>query len=363
MVISVCDGTRAQPRATVLPPLLDEIERVSPAAEVTLLVATGTHRANSQAELLEMFGQEVLDRCEVVCHDSRDPATLVDLGVVGAGVPLRLNRRWVEADLRISTGFVEPHFFAGFSGGPKMVAPGLAALETVLVLHDARRIAHPRATFGVIEGNPIHDDIRACAAAAPPQLAVDVLLDDSQAITHVFAGELFTMHREACAAARAIAVQSVPRPFDVVVTGNSGYPLDQNLYQSVKGLSAAARVVRDGGTIVLASECADGLPEHGLFASLLAAASGPEDLLSTVEGMAETTTDQWQAQILAGVLTRARVVLYSDGIGSDEAATSMMTKALDLEQAVADAVAFSGRSVCYLPMGPMVIPVLDGAAT
>jgi nickel-dependent lactate racemase len=358
VVISVCDGTRPQPRSVVLPPILDEIELASPGARVTVLVATGTHRGNTEDELFEMLGPDVLARCDVVNHDARDAAALVGLGVVGYGVPLFLNRRWVEADLRITTGFVEPHFFAGFSGGPKMVAPGLAGLATVLVLHDLERIADVRSTFGVTHGNPVHDDVRSCAEAAPPHLAVDVLLDREQRVTHVFAGELFTMHQAACEAAREVAMQPVEAPFDVVVTTNAGHPLDQNLYQTVKGLSAAARVVRPGGTIILVAECADGLPDHGLFASLLAEAEGPEQLLSRLATASETIPDQWQAQILAYVLLRATVRVYSDGLTSDEASMAMMTKVDDLEAAVDEAVQRSGPAVCYLPEGPMVIPFL-----
>ena len=273
VVVSVCDGTRAQPRALVLPVLLDEIAAVAPNATVTVAIATGTHRGNTPAELEAMLGRAVLERVEVVNHDARDDGALVDLGTHGEGVRLELNRVWVDADVRITTGFVEPHFFAGFSGGPKMVVPGLAGLRTVMTLHDARRIGDPAATWGPVEANPVHRDIRACAAACPPHLAVDVLLDGEKRVTHVYAGELFAMHAAACETALAVAMRPVPRPFEVVVTTGSGFPLDQNLYQAVKGLAAAERVVADGGTIVLAAECADGLPDHGSFADLLGRAT------------------------------------------------------------------------------------------
>ena len=155
---------------------------------------------------------------------------------------------------------MEPHFFAGFSGGPKMVTPGLAGIDTIMTLHDARRIGDPAATWGPVEDNPVHRDIRACAAACPPHLALDVLLDRRKRITHVYAGELFAMHAAASATALEVAMRPVPDLFEVVVTTGSGYPLDQNLYQAVKGMAAAERVVRPGGTVVIAAECADGLP-------------------------------------------------------------------------------------------------------
>ena len=264
VAISVCDITRPQPRALMLRAIMEALDGVIRPEDVVVLIATGTHRASSAQERREMLGDEVLDLWRVVDHDARDQASLVDLGSIG-DVPVYLNREWVDADLRITTGFVEPHFFAGFSGGPKMVAPGLAGLETTLELHNARRIGDPRATWGVIEGNPVHDAVRAIAAATGVDFALDVLLDDEQRITSAFAGGILAMHAAACAAARREAMRAVAAPFDLVITTNSGYPLDQNLYQAVKGMSAAAEVVRPGGTIICAAECRDGLPAHGSY--------------------------------------------------------------------------------------------------
>lgn len=360
VAISVCDGTRAQPRDVVLPPLLDEIAAVAPQAEVTVLIATGTHRANTPDELRDMLGEELLARVRVVNHDARAPETLADLGRTATGVPVRVNRVWVEADVRITTGFVEPHFFAGFSGGPKLVVPGLAGLDTVLVLHDATRIASHRATWGNLGDNPVHADIRACAALAPPHFSCDVLLDAHQRITHVYAGQLDAMHDAATATARELAMRAVEGPFDVVVTSNAGFPLDQNLYQAVKGLAAAEQVVRPGGTIVLAAECADGLPDHGLFGELLRASSSAAELAALVGPDRPTRPDQWQVQVLTRVLAKARVLVYSGGLTADQVASAHMTKVDDLGTAVAGAAqdAGPGARVCYLPEGPLTIPYL-----
>jgi lactate racemase len=357
VVISICDGTRAQPREVMLPAILDEIEQVAPSARVTLLVATGTHRGNTRDELVAMVGGAVLDRVRVVNHDARDDATLVDLGTAGAGVPLELNRSWVEADLRITTGFVEPHFFAGFSGGPKMVAPGLAGLRTVMTLHDATRIGDPLATWGPVKDNPVHRDIRACAAVCPPHLALDVLLDRDKSITHVYAGELFAMHDAACATAYELAMSPVPEPFDVVVTTGSGFPLDQNLYQAVKGLAAAERIIRPGGTIVLAAACEDGLPDHGSFAEVLAIGKSPEELLERICAPGYAVPDQWQVQVLARVLSKARVLLVCDGLTDEEVRAAHLEPAADVARAVSDALGSleTGR-IAYLPEGPQTIP-------
>ena len=194
-----------------------------PAEDITILIATGTHRTNTPAELEAMLGADIARRYRVVNHDSRDPSSLVFVGKTTTGVPVLLNRAWMNADIRITTGFVEPHFFAGFSGGPKMVAPGLAGLETVLVLHDAERIGHPNATWGITEGNPIHDDVREIARMVGVHFSVDVTLNREQKITAVFAGDLFAEHRAACEAAMRDAMRAVDAPFDVVLTTNSGF--------------------------------------------------------------------------------------------------------------------------------------------
>ena len=247
VAISACDGTRPQPRHLMVPAVLAELDGIVDLDDVVVLVATGTHRGNTGAELRAMFGEAVADSVRIVNHDARDPGSLTWLGRHGAGVPVWLNRAWVEADVRITTGFVEPHFFAGFSGGPKLVAPGLAGLETVLVLHDAARIGSPRATWGVTAGNPVHDDVRAIAGGTGVTFGLDVVLNRDQEIVAAFGGDLLPMHAAASAAARRMAMRPVPAPFDVVVTTNAGFPLDQNLYQSVKGMSAAFQVTRPGG--------------------------------------------------------------------------------------------------------------------
>src|SRR4029450_8386688 len=193
--------------------------------DVTIFIATGTHRRNSDSEIEKMIGAEFAQSCRVVCNDAGDAASLVEVGRTQTGVRVLLNRGWVESDFKITTGFVEPHFFAGFSGGPKMVAPGLAGLETVMTLHDAARIAHPRATFGVIEGNPIHEDIREISRMTGVDFFVYVQLNRDQKITAAFAGDLFQEHAAACASAREKVMRAVDAPFDVVLTTNSGYPL------------------------------------------------------------------------------------------------------------------------------------------
>ena len=362
VAISVCDGTRPQPRRDVIPTLLSELEDSVRLDDVTILVATGTHRGNTNDELLEMLGEDVMAAVDVVNHDARDQQQLGWVGTLGDDVPVWLNKRWLDADIRITTGFVEPHFFAGFSGGPKMVAPGLAGLETTLTLHDARRIASGNARWGITRGNPVHDDIRAIAAATGVDFALDVTLDGSKRIVRAYGGELDEMHRRACEDVRRSAMRGIEAPYDVVVTTNGGAPLDQNLYQCVKGISAAAQIAREGATIVCAAECRDGFPDHGDYRRQLAAASGPAELLDEITGRRETIPDQWQVQIQAMIQLRHRVVVQTSYLSDAEIAEAHLEQTHDIEAVVEGALAKAGpRSrVCVLPQGPQTIPFLTG---
>jgi nickel-dependent lactate racemase len=358
VAISVCDVTRPQPRALMLGAIAEALDGIIRPDDVVVLIATGTHRASTSDERQAMLGDEVLAMWRVEDHDARDESNLVDLGLVG-NVPVTLARAWVEADIRITTGFVEPHFFAGFSGGPKMVAPGLAGLKTTLELHNAERIGDPRATWGVIEGNPVHDAVRAIAVATGVDFALDVLLNDEQRITQAFGGRILEMHRAACLAARAEAMQPVSRPFDLVITTNSGYPLDQNLYQAVKGMSAASGIVRPGGTIICAAECRDGIPDHGPYGRLLAEGRSPADLLARIAASPVTIPDQWQVQIQARILSHARVLLRTDGLSDDAVRAAHLEPITDIGETVASLVAGTpGLRIGVLPQGPQTIPYL-----
>jgi nickel-dependent lactate racemase len=360
VAISVCDGTRPQPRSIVIPAILEELSDRIRLEDIVVLVATGTHRANTPAELETMFGSEVIGKVSIENHDAFDAEGLRWVGTLGAGVPVSLCRRWLEADIRITTGFVEPHFFAGFSGGPKMVAPGLAAIDTVLVLHDAHRISHPQACWGVTVGNPIHDDVRAIAAATGVDFALDVVLNREQRVVRAFGGEMFAMHRAACQLAKSSAMAPVARPYEVVVTTNAGAPLDQNLYQSVKGMSAAAQVIEERGTIICAAACNDGLPDHGEFKDELRAASDPNDLLKRILGRETTVPDQWQAQIFAEIKSRADVLMFTDGLTHEELHQVHLEKTDDIAAAIRSIDRRRGRPsrICVLPEGPTTIPYI-----
>jgi len=354
VAVSVCDVTRPFPARIVLPVLLDEL----PGRRIRIVVATGSHRACTPAELHAMFGPEILAACELVQHDADDAGAHASLGLVpGSDVPALVGRAFLEADARITLGFVEPHFFAGFSGGPKMVAPGHAALDTIRELHSAARIGDPRATWGVMDGNPVHDPIRAIAALARVTFALDVALGADKGIEAVFSGELAAQHRAACAHVRSTAMVGVPRPYDVVVTTNSGYPLDQNLYQCVKGLKAAAGITRDGGTIILAAACEDGLPAHGRYADLLATSAGPAEFLARLASGEIRERDQWQVQVQAAIQARVRVLAHTPGVPPADLRRAWLEPVDDVGRAIREALAAAGPGAraAILPEGPQTI--------
>lgn len=355
--ISVCDITRAQPRQLMLEAIFSELPAVR-LEDVTIFIATGTHRRNSDEEIERMIGREFARSCRVICHDARDSASLVHVGDTTTGVRVLLNREWVASDFKITTGFVEPHFFAGFSGGPKMVAPGLAGLETVMTLHDAARIGHPKATWGITEGNPVHDDVRQISRMTGVDFALDVTLNRDQQITAAFAGDLFQEHAAACASAKDNAMRGVERPFDVVVTTNSGYPLDQNLYQAVKGMSAAAKIVKSGGTIICAAECRDGIPDHGAYGQILASQPSPRALLDMITGAGYSKADQWQVQIQAMIQLKANVLVKADRLSDDQVRAAHFQPIHDVAEAAHEALgkSGSGATICVLPNGPQTIP-------
>ena len=364
VAIAVCDVTRPMPSATVLPVLLRELSHV-PRSNIIVLVATGTHRATTPEELDRMLGPDVVRDYRVVNHDAFDADSLVRVGTTPDGTPMWLNRLWMDSDVRITTGFVEPHLFAGFSGGPKLVAPGLAGFDTIMGLHSARLVGDRRSTWGMTEGNPIHDTIRGIAARCGVDFSVDVTINRDRKITSVYAGELFAVHRAGCNVARRAAMRQVADRFDVVLTTNSGYPLDLNLYQSVKGMSAAAQVVRDGGAIVCAAECSDGIPDNGEYKNILAEAAGPSELLELINSPGYRRHDQWEAQLQAQIQLRADVYLKSSYLSPDQVRAAHLEPIDDVEGAIAELLARYGPDsrLCVLPEGPQTIPYVASDAT
>lgn len=359
--VAVCipDATRPLPGDRLLPWLFAELPHVRDAS-VVIVVGTGSHRASTHDELRRMVGDEVLRRHRITSHDAHDPGRLVRAGAWDDGQPVLFAREWAEADRRIVLGFVEPHFMAGFSGGYKGVFPAVADVASIVRYHGAAVIADPRSTWGVIEGNPTQQIVRRFGALRPVDFCVNVTLNRERAITGFFCGEPAAAHDAACALSREIAMVRCERPFPIVVTTNSGHPLDQNLYQSVKGMSAGAQIVAENGLVVQASRCGDGFPAHGNFKRLLFEHDGPRALLDAILAPGFSVFDQWEAQILAQLRLRARIALRSE-LPDDEVRRAHLEPIADVAARVREelrALGDAGAPIAVLPEGPMTIPFL-----
>jgi nickel-dependent lactate racemase len=298
-------------------------------------------------------------RFRVVNHQCEDTAGLTFMGKSSCGGECWMNRLWVEADLRIATGFIEPHFYAGFSGGSKAVVPGIAGLETVRHFHRASLIAQPRATWTEVSGNPLQQLTREMTSLCPPHFIVNVTLDPQKRITGFYAGDVTQAHDAGCAAAATESAVRVGQRYPVVLTTNSGYPLDQNFYQTVKGISAAARIVQEGGVILIASRCNLGLPAEGDFAAILSDPRNNAELHSRIQSSPVTRHDQWQVQTLLQCLEKARVILYSELSPADRDLTRT-GHCDDLETTLLRLASQSRPPlrVAVLPQGPLSVPTL-----
>jgi len=354
-VIIVSDHTRPVPSKDILPNMLAELRAGNPDIDVTLLVATGFHRPSTTAELEEKLGTELLEQCTIAVHDARDADSNVQIGILPSGAPLVIDRLAVETELLIAEGFIEPHFFAGFSGGRKSVLPGICDQVTVLGNHCSAFIHSEFARTGILDGNPIHADMIAAAKMARLQYIVNVVIDEDKKTVAAFAGDCVTAHRAGCDFLLGYA-RVKPAWADIVITSNGGAPLDQNLYQCVKGMTAAEATCKPGGTIILCAYCADGHGGEGFYHALKDCES-PAELyarqLATPQD--QTLPDQWESQILARILIKHRVILVSRPEMKELIEDMKMLYAPGLEEALAMAKGFGGESITVIPNGISVI--------
>ncbi len=363
VAIVIADITRPSPSERMVPWILAELGHVS-RENFVIVNGTGSHRANTRDELVQMLGAQVVETVRIVNHNAFDDAMLTHLGRTSYGGEVWVNNDYLQADVRIVTGFIEPHFFAGFSGGPKGVVPGIAGIKTIMHLHNAEMIGDARSTWARLEGNPVQGEIREAVAMAPPHFMVNVAVNARRQITGLWAGHYLTAFEEGCRVVDEHATRAVEEPFDVVITTNSGYPLDQNLYQAVKGMSAAARIVKPGGAIIAAAECSDGLPSHGNYKDLLRMRRTPQELLDLIEAPGFALYDQWQAQSQALVQRKAEVYLYSS-LDPETIRNAMLTPTADIEVTLAEILSGIGprARVAVLPEGPQTVPyVLEAVA-
>lgn len=355
--VIISDHTRPVPSYDILPPMLEELRLGNPEIEVTLLVATGFHRSTTVEELRAKLGDEIFENEQIVVHDCRDPKRNPMIGTLPSGAPLRIDRLAAETGLLIAEGFIEPHFFAGFSGGRKSVLPGIAGRETVLGNHCGAFIASPFSRTGILHDNPIHRDMVAAAGMARLRYIVNVVIDEEKRTAAAFAGDPILAHEAGCDFLRSCCKVEAPLS-DIVITTNGGAPLDQNVYQCVKCMTAAEAACKEGGVIIVLAECADGIGGDGFYHSLKDCES-PEALYRELSDTPqnETVPDQWQSQILARVLMRHQVIFVTHPALRDVISDMKMTYAESLPEALRLARGLMGKeaSLTVIPNGVSVI--------
>ena len=355
--VVICDITRPVPNQVLLEPILATLEKSGiPREKITILVATGLHRPNLGDELVEMVGPEIADSYRIENHHGQEQSEHTYLGQSPRGVPIWIDTRYVEADLKITTGLIEPHFMAGFSGGRKLICPGLVALETVKVWHSPRFLEHANARAGVLKDNPVHEENTWIAERAGCDFIVNTVIDDRRRILSVVSGQMQEAFEEGVRFVRGLVTDTVPRPVDMVVISSAGYPLDTTFYQTVKGMVAALDIVKPGGTIILAAGMTDGIgsPE---FQSLFDDNASPTAFMDRILNTEYFVTDQWQLEELAKVLRKAKVKVVSDGLDAETLGRLFVEPATSVEAAVADCLAEYGpdATIAVVPKGPYVI--------
>ncbi len=357
ITIITSDHTRPLPSHITMPILLEEIKAGNPAAEITILIATGYHRATTINELNVRFGREIVEQERIVVHDCRKEEEMVYLGQLPSGGELHLNKEAVEADLLIAEGFIEPHFFAGFSGGRKSILPGVASEKTVLANHCSEFIKHQNSRTGILDSNPLHQDMLYAARKAKLAFILNVVINSNKRIINSFAGEPELAHSQGCKFVSKLAGVDREKA-DIVITTNGGYPLDQNIYQAVKSMTAAEACCNQGGVIIVLAECSDGHGGEGFY-NTFARANTVEEVMTRIlaRKRSETIPDQWESQILARILLKYKVILVSS-LEREVVEKMHLQWAPDVETALAQAQRIMGKEktgFTIIPDGVSVI--------
>ena len=360
----ICDITRPVPNELMLTPLLQTLEQAGlPPERISLLVATGLHRPSTQDELLEMLGPRIVARYAIHSHHGQALDEHTFLGHSPRGVPIWIDSRYVQADLKITTGLIEPHLMAGYSGGRKLICPGLAALETIKVWHSPDFLEHPQADCGVLDGNPVHEENSWIAQRVGCDFIVNAVIDAQRRPLKFVAGDMQQAFLAGVDFVRDVVRATVPRPVDIVVTSSAGYPLDTTFYQAVKGLTGALPIVKQGGTIILAASMSDGIgsPE---FQRLFRENASIELFMQRILGQDYFVTDQWQLEKLGHVLRKAQVKVVTDGLPAEMVNRLFVQSAPSVEHALDEALKQHGRqaSIAVIPKGPYVLAQVEAAA-
>ena len=361
--ILICDITRPVPNGTILPPVIECIEGAGISRKnILILVATGLHRPNEGSELREIIGsQEIFKTVRAENHFARDRDAHVSLGVTTGGIPIMIDRRFVEADVKLVTGLVEPHFMAGYSGGRKVVAPGIAYQDTILKFHTSRILEHCKAVNCVIEGNPLHNEQVEIVRAIGGVVGLNVVIDEDRRIGFVNFGEIEASHLEAVSFMRRHAEVEVPRRFSTIVTTSAGYPLDKTYYQTVKGMVGVIDILEPGGDIIIASECSEGMGSRDFVeAQRVLCRIGPEKFMAMLDSREKALVDEWQTEMLLKATRKGTVHLFTTGLRADDYQDIFIKRTASVEQAVKESLARSGTNeIAVVPEGPYVIPLFE----
>jgi nickel-dependent lactate racemase len=355
--VVICDITRPVPNELILRPMLETLEASGiPRDKICILIATGLHRPNLGAELVEMVGQEIVDNYRIENHHGTALDEHTYCGDSPRGVPIWIDSRYVEADLKITTGLIEPHLMAGFSGGRKLICPGIAALETIKVWHGPDFLEHPKADCGILDGNPVHEENTWIGRHVGCDFIVNIVIDSERRPLHFVAGDMEAAFLDGVEFVKGVVRDTVPEEMDVVVTSSAGYPLDTTFYQAIKGLTGALPVVKQGGTIILAASLSEGIgsPE---FQSVFRENANLEVFVERIMGKEYFVMDQWQVEELAKVCRKAKVKIVSDGLPAEELNKLFVESAPSVEQALADSLEEYGpdAKVAVIPKGPYVL--------
>jgi nickel-dependent lactate racemase len=354
------DITRATPNQLLIQAIIDVLSIHD--VDITLFDALGTHRRNTELELLSLLGTELVSKYRIVQNNAFDETTQEYVGKTNAGNEIWINKELAAMDVKILTGFIEPSDIAGFSGGGKAIMPGMAGLKTILNNHSAIKIGHENTGWGRTHGNPLWEEINEIAHGVGPVFLLNISLNRDHEVTGVFAGALDQAHAMGCEFVRKSAMVPIDERFDIVVTSNSGYPLDLNLYQCIKGMGAASQIVKQGGAIVVIAECWDGIPEHGLYKQLMQEGGSPEGVLQLIRQPSFPKLDQWSAQLQAQIQLKADVYIHSGQLSEDQIASVLLKPATSVEKTLADLVRKYGKNakICILPEGPQTVPYIQG---
>ena len=359
--IIISDVTRPVPNQVILPPILETLEwQGIPREKIVILIATGIHRPTTEKELEEMVGLDIMNNYRIVNHLSGEPETHKYLGLTRNGTPVHINKTYLESDVKIATGLIEPHLMAGYSGGRKAICPGIASVETMKVMHGPQILEHPNASVGVLDDNPFHIEATEIALMAGVDFNLNVAIDNERRITGVFAGELVESHRAGCEFVEKRVTATLPHAADLVIVSSAGYPLDTTFYQAIKGLLTAAEVVKTNGSIVLVAECSQGIGSKP-FTDLILETQDLDQFIQDIYQPENFVVDQWQLEELAKVARKADIYFYTEGIPYEQQQRLFVQPLRRLKEGIGKALTKHGDNprIAVIPEGPYVLAKVE----